>query len=71
MAKRIPDLTGDIMEIPEDTAPTYQNSTGQESLDRFDQGSTKLRRKKRHKPILTRKNNSNPDDETSQDTQDE
>ena len=44
--KRIPDLTGDIMEIPEDAAPTYQNSVGQESLDRFDQNSNKPRRKK-------------------------
>ncbi|MCK9411599.1 MAG: hypothetical protein M0Q53_04805 [Prolixibacteraceae bacterium] len=69
--KRIPDLTGDIIEIPDDAVPTYQNSTGQESLDRFDQGSNKLRRKKRHKPILTRKTNSNPDNEISQDTPDE
>src|SRR5512133_47422 len=52
--KRIPDLTGDIIEIPDDAVPTYQNSTGQESLDRFDMGSNKLKRKKRHKPILTR-----------------
>jgi cell fate regulator YaaT (PSP1 superfamily) len=65
--KRIPDLTGDIIEIPEDTAPTYQNSVGQESLDRFDQGANKLRRKKRHKPILTRKNISNSENEPSQD----
>jgi hypothetical protein len=64
--KRIPDLTGDIMEIPEDAAPTYQNSVGQESLDRFDQNSNKPRRKKRHKPVLTRKNHSNTEHESKQ-----
>ena len=50
------------MEIPDDVAPTYQNSVGQESLDRFDQNSNKPRRKKRHKPILTRKNTSIPNE---------
>ena len=62
--KKIPDLTGDIIEIPEDITPTYQNSVGQESLDRFDSSSSKQRRKKRHKPILTRKNPSKPNDES-------
>ncbi len=65
--KKLPDLTGDIMEIPEDAAPTYQNSVGQESLDRFDQSAGKARRKKRHKPILTRKNSSNSSHDSSKD----
>jgi cell fate regulator YaaT (PSP1 superfamily) len=64
--KKIPDLTGDIIEISEDTAPTYQNSVGQESLDRFNQNSNKQRRKKRHKPILTRKNPTNPNHESQE-----
>jgi cell fate regulator YaaT (PSP1 superfamily) len=65
--KKIPDLTGDIIEISEDVAPTYQNSVGQESLDRFDQNPNKQRRKKRHKPILTRKNPSIPNHESEKD----
>ncbi len=64
--KRIPDLTGDVIEIHENTDPTYQNSVGQESLDRFDQNSNKPRRKKRHKPILTRRNPSNPTNDHAQ-----
>ncbi len=65
--KRIPDLTGDIIEIVDETIPTYQNSVGQESLDRFDQNSNKTRRKKRHKPVLTRKNISNNANDSAQD----
>ena len=65
--KKLPDLTGDILEIPEDAAPTYQNSVGQESLDRFDQTAGKVRRKKRHKPVLTRKNPSNSSHDSSKD----
>jgi hypothetical protein len=64
--KKIPDLTGDVMEIPDDATPTYQNSVGQESLDRFDQHGGKSRRKKRHKPVLTRKNPSNTSNDNSQ-----
>ena len=65
--KRIPDLTGDIIEVQENTDPTYQNSVGQESLDRFDQDSNKSRRKKRHKSILTRKNPLNSNNDSVQD----
>ena len=65
--KKIPDLTGDIIEISEDEVPTYQNSVGQESLDRFNQNPNKQRRKKRHKPILTRKNPSIPNHESEKD----
>lgn len=67
--KRIPDLTGDVMEIPEDAAPTYQNSVGQESLDRFSKNSPKSRRKKRHKPVLTRKNSPNKEHDNHQDNE--
>ncbi|MCE1200444.1 MAG: hypothetical protein LWW85_15870, partial [Marinilabiliales bacterium] len=68
--KRIPDLTGDVVEIPEDAAPTLQNSVGQESLDRFDRSGGKSRRKKRHKPILTRKNNPNAENDGNKNTTD-
>ncbi len=66
--KRIPDLKGDIIEVSESTDPIYQNSVGQESLDRFDNNSNKPRRKKRHKPILTRKNTSNTTNDNPQET---
>jgi cell fate regulator YaaT (PSP1 superfamily) len=52
--KRIAQLTGETVVLPESESTGYHNAVGQESLDRFD-STSKNRRKKRHKPILTRK----------------
>ncbi len=59
--KKIAQLTNENAPVVDVEAHTYHDSVGQESIDRFDQ-STKNRRKKRRKPILTRKPNS--DNET-------
>ena len=62
--KKIAQLTSDNLVVAEPEGHGYQNTVGQESLDRFDQ-STKSRRKKRRKPVLTRK--SRPDHENEGD----
>jgi len=58
--KRVAQLTNENVVVTEHEEPGYHNTVGQESLDRFDQKS-KSRRKKRRKPVLTRK--SRPSDE--------
>ena len=55
--KKIAQLTNENAPVVDVEAHTYHDSVGQESIDRFDH-STKNRRKKRRKPILTRKPNS-------------
>jgi cell fate regulator YaaT (PSP1 superfamily) len=55
--KKIAQLTNENAPVIDVEAHTYHDSVGQESIDRFDQ-SSKNRRKKRRKPILTRKPNS-------------
>jgi cell fate regulator YaaT (PSP1 superfamily) len=62
--KKIAQLTGENMVVAEPEGHGYQNTVGQESLDRFDQ-TTKNRRKKRRKPVLTRK--SRPEHENDED----
>ncbi len=52
--KKIAQLTNESLVTAEQEGHGYHNSVGQESLDRFDKVS-KNRRKKRHKPVLTRK----------------
>jgi cell fate regulator YaaT (PSP1 superfamily) len=52
--KRIAQLTGETVVLPESESTGYHNAVGQESIDRFD-STSKNRRKKRHKPVLTRK----------------
>jgi cell fate regulator YaaT (PSP1 superfamily) len=61
--KKVAQLTNENAPVVDAEAHTYHDSVGQESIDRFDQTS-KNRRKKRRKPILTRKPNSG--NETSQ-----
>ena len=61
--KKIAQLTNENAPVVDAEAHTYHDSVGQESIERFDQ-SSKSRRKKRRKPILTRKPNSG--DETGQ-----
>jgi cell fate regulator YaaT (PSP1 superfamily) len=61
--KKVAQLTNENAPVVDAEAHTYHDSVGQESIDRFDQ-SSKNRRKKRRKPILTRKPNSG--NETSQ-----
>lgn len=56
--KKIAQLTNENLVVAEPEGHGYHNTVGQESLDRFDK-STKSRRKKRRKPVLTRK--SRPD----------
>jgi cell fate regulator YaaT (PSP1 superfamily) len=60
--KKVAQLTNESLLVEEAEGHGYHNSVGQESLDRFDKTS-KSRRKKRHKPLLTRK--SRPDYENS------
>jgi cell fate regulator YaaT (PSP1 superfamily) len=64
--KKIPQLTGETMEANIIEEPGYQNTVGQESLDRFDQKSSKNRRKKRRKPVLTRKSKTSNEMESNQ-----
>jgi hypothetical protein len=52
--KKIAQLTSENQVATESEGHGYHNSVGQESLDRFD-NSSRNRRKKRHKPLLTRK----------------
>ncbi len=52
--KKVAQLTNENQIVTEPKEHGYHNSVGQESLDRFDKAS-KSRRKKRHKPVLTRK----------------
>lgn len=54
IGKRIPQLTSENMVVNQPEEHSYHNTVGQESLDRFDQ-KQKSRRKKRRKPVLTRK----------------
>lgn len=62
--KKIPQLTSEVQTPPENEGHTYHNSVGLERIDRFD-NSSKNPRKKRRKPILTRKPNlSNENQET-------
>jgi cell fate regulator YaaT (PSP1 superfamily) len=52
--KKIAQLTNESMATAQPEGHAYHNTVGQESLDRFDKTS-KSRRKKRRKPVLTRK----------------
>jgi len=52
--KKIAQLTNENGVVAEPEGHTYHNSVGVESIERFDQ-EFKNRRKKRHKPVLTRK----------------
>ncbi|MEI7523499.1 MAG: regulatory iron-sulfur-containing complex subunit RicT [Mariniphaga sp.] len=54
--KKIAQLTSENVVVAEPEAHNYHNSVGVESIERFDQ-EFKNRRKKRHKPVLTRKPN--------------
>ncbi len=63
--RKISQLTNDSMVTPEPEGHGYHNSVGQDSLDRFDK-ATKSHRKKRRKPVLTRK--SRPDYEDNGNT---
>lgn len=63
--KKIAQLTNENLVVAEPEGHGYQNTVGQESLDRFDQ-STKNRRKKRRKPVLTRKSRPGHENEGNQ-----
>lgn len=53
--RKIAQLTGEtVANVAETENQGYHNAVGQDSIDRFDQAS-KSRRKKRRKPVLTRK----------------
>jgi cell fate regulator YaaT (PSP1 superfamily) len=65
IGKKIPQLSSENVVVNQQDEPGYQNTVGQESLDRFDQKS-KNRRKKRRKPVLTRKSNSAHEAENKQ-----
>ncbi len=65
IGKKIPQLTTENVVVNESEEHSYQNTAGQESLDRFDQKS-KNRRKKRRKPVLTRKLKSTNESENNQ-----
>jgi cell fate regulator YaaT (PSP1 superfamily) len=54
--RKIAQLTNENVVVADSDDHTYHNSVGQESIERFDQ-ATKNRRKKRRKPVLTRKPN--------------
>ena len=64
--RRIAQLTGETVAVPEKENEGYHNAVGQDSIDRFDKAS-KGRRKKRHKPVLNRRprpeNNENPQEQ--------
>jgi len=68
--KKIAQLTSENVVVAETDAHTYHNSVGLESIERFDQAS-KNRRKKRRKPVLTRKPNSGNEIQENQDTKEE
>jgi len=63
--KKTPQLTSENPVVHETEEHGYQNTVGQESLDRFDQKS-KSRRKKRRKPVLTRKSKSSNESQNNQ-----
>ena len=63
--RKIVQLTSENVAPIDTEAHTYHGSMGQESIDRFDQNS-KNRRKKRKKPILTRKFNSENENKGNQ-----
>ena len=65
--KKIAQLTSENVVVAETEGHTYHNNTGEESIERFDQ-ATKNRRKKRHKPVLTRKSNSGNESQGNQQT---
>jgi hypothetical protein len=54
--RKIAQLTSENLVVAEPEGHTYHNSVGLESIERFDSAS-KNRRKKRRKPVLTRKPN--------------
>lgn len=56
--KKIAQLTNEAVVAVEPEGHTYHNSVGLESIERFDQTSKNSRRKKRRKPVLTKKPNS-------------
>ena len=63
--KKIAHLTSENLVVAEAEGHTYHNTVGEESIERFDQ-TTKNRRKKRRKPVLTRKPNSGNDSNENQ-----
>jgi cell fate regulator YaaT (PSP1 superfamily) len=63
--KKIAQLTSENVVAVEAEGHTYHNTTGEESIERFDQ-ATKNRRKKRRKPVLTRKPNSGNESQANQ-----
>jgi len=65
--KKIAQLTSENVVVVETEGHTYHNTTGEESIERFDQ-ATKNRRKKRHKPVLTRKPNPGNESQGNQQT---
>jgi len=65
--RKIAQLTSENVVVVETEGHTYHNTTGEESIERFDQ-ATKNRRKKRHKPVLTRKPNSGNESQGNQQT---
>ena len=68
--KKIAQLTNENVVVVENEGHTYHNNNGEESIERFDQ-ATKNRRKKRRKPVLTRKPNSGNESQGNQQTQGE
>jgi len=68
--KKIAQLTNENVVVAESEGHTYHNTTGEESIERFDQAS-KNRRKKRRKPVLTRKPNSGNESQGNQQTPEE
>lgn len=68
--KKIAQLTSENVVVAEAEGHTYHNSVGQESIERFDQ-ATKNRRKKRRKPVLTRKPNIGNESQEIQQTPEE
>ena len=65
--KKIAQLTNENVVVAETEGHTYHNTTGEESIERFDQ-SSKNRRKKRRKPVLTRKPNSGNESQGNEQT---
>ena len=65
--KKIAQLTNENLVVAEPEGEGYQNTVGQESLDRFDQ-TKKSRHKKRRKPVLTRKLRPGDENQTDQET---
>ena len=68
--KKIAQLTSENVVVAETDSHTYHNNTGEESIERFDHAN-KNRRKKRRKPVLTRKPNSGNESNGNQETPEE